>query len=148
MAGGVVFETFTSAQPTRKGLIAGAAAVLLLLGLGMGLFVGKRTSLPSLPSPPIAERRSYRESSEDPVSSAAISSDGKYLAFSDDTGFYLRQVDTGETHPLTLPEGFKAKPVGWFPDGTHILATCRWTCLRAWLMAALLFGWQPTQAQR
>ena len=52
------------------------------------------------------------------MSNAAISSDGKYLAFSDDTGFYLRQVDTGETHPLTLPEGFKAKPVGWFPDGT------------------------------
>ena len=123
MAGGVVSETFTSAKPTRKGLIAGAAAVLLLLGLGMGLFVGKRTSLPSLPSPPITERRLTANPSEDPVSSAAISSDGKYLAFSDDTGFYLRQVDTGETHPLTLPEGFKAKPVGWFPDGTHILAT-------------------------
>ena len=58
-----------------------------------------------------------------PVSSAAISPDGKYLAFSDDTGSYLRQIDTGETHPLALPDGFKAKPVSWFPDGSHILAT-------------------------
>ncbi len=49
--------------------------------------------------------------------------DGKYLAFSDNTGFYLRQVDTGETHPLALPDGFRAKPVSWFPDGSHILVT-------------------------
>ena len=61
--------------------------------------------------------------SEYPISSAALSYDGKYLAFSDDNGSYLRQVDTGETHPLALPEGFRAKPVSWFPDGSHILAT-------------------------
>ena len=60
---------------------------------------------------------------EDPVSSAALSQDGKYLAFADDTGSHLRQVDTGETHSLALPEGFKAKPICWFPDGAHILAT-------------------------
>ena len=50
-----------------------------------------------------------------PVSAAALSRDGKYLAFSDATGSYLRQIDTGETHPLTLPEGFKAKPVCLVP---------------------------------
>ena len=60
---------------------------------------------------------------DDPVSSAAISPDGKYLAFSDDTGAYLRQIDTGEIHPLALPDGFKAKPVAWFPDGSHLVAT-------------------------
>ena len=31
-----------------------------------------------------------------PVTSAVISPDGKYLAFTDSTGFYLRQVDGGE----------------------------------------------------
>jgi hypothetical protein len=24
---------------------------------------------------------------------------------------------------LALPEGFKAKPISWFPDGSHLLAT-------------------------
>lgn len=108
---------------THKAWIAAAAAVLLLLGLGVGLFVGRRASPPSQPSPPITERRLTANPDEDPVSAAAISADGKYLAFSDDTGFYLRQIDTGETHPLALPAGFRAKPVCWFPDGSHILAT-------------------------
>jgi Tol biopolymer transport system component/DNA-binding winged helix-turn-helix (wHTH) protein len=118
-----VADTVPLAQPVRKGWIAGGAAVLLLLGLGVGLYVGKRESAPWVPPAPITERRLTANPSEDPVSNAAISVDGKYLAFSDDTGFYLRQIDTGETHPLTLPKGFKARPVSWFPDGTHILVT-------------------------
>jgi Tol biopolymer transport system component/DNA-binding winged helix-turn-helix (wHTH) protein len=112
-----------TASPARNWWIAGGAGLLLLIGLGVGLFVGRRASPPSLPSSPIAERRLTANPSEVPVSSAAISGDGKYLAFSDDTGSYLRQIDTGETHPLALPEGFKARPVAWFPDGSHILAT-------------------------
>ena len=111
-----------AAKPGRKWWIAGAA-VLLLAGLVVGLFVGRRGSPSSSPTSPVTGRRLTANPDEDPVSSAALSPDGKYLAFSDDTGSYLRQIDTGETHPLALPEGFKAKPVAWFPDGTHILAT-------------------------
>jgi len=110
-------------KSTHKGWIASAAAVLLLAGLGLGLFLGRRTSPPLISSTPFAERRLTANPSEDPVSSSAISPDGKYLAFSDDTGSYLRQVDTGETHPLILPQGFKAMPVSWLPDGSHILVT-------------------------
>ena len=90
---------------------------------GVGLFVGKRGSPPLAPTPPIAERRLTANPSEYPISNAALSHDGRYLAFSDPTGFYLRQVETGETHQLVLPQGFKAQPAAWFPDGTHILAT-------------------------
>lgn len=110
-------------KPTHKGLIAGAAVILLLAGLIVGLYVGRRASPSSATSSPVMERRLTANPDEDPVNSASLSPDGKYLAFSDDTGFYLRQVDTGETHPLALPDGFKAKPVSWFPDGSHILAT-------------------------
>jgi Tol biopolymer transport system component/DNA-binding winged helix-turn-helix (wHTH) protein len=108
---------------THKGWIVPAAAILLLIGLGVGLFLGRRTSPPLRSSTPIVERRLTANPIEDPVSSATISRDGKYLAFSDGTGSYLRQIDTGETHPLTLPEGFKAMPVCWLPDGSHILVT-------------------------
>jgi Tol biopolymer transport system component len=54
-----------------------------------------------------------------------ISPDGKYLAFTDSSGFYLRQIDTGETHAVSVPSGFMARPRSWFPDGAHLLAT--WT---------------------
>ncbi len=113
----------TPPRPTHWWWIAGASALLLLVGIGAGILVGKRGSVPSPISPPITERRLTANPTEDPVSRAAISADGKFLAFSDDTGSYLRQIDTGEVHPLTLPTGFKAKPVCWFPDGSHILAT-------------------------
>jgi Tol biopolymer transport system component/DNA-binding winged helix-turn-helix (wHTH) protein len=109
-------------ESTHRGWIAGAAAVLLLVGLGAGLFLGKRAS-PTPPAPTVAERRLTANPDDDSVSSAALSADGKYLAFSDDTGTYVRQIDSGETHPLALPDGFKAKPVFWFPDGSHLLAT-------------------------
>ena len=107
----------------RKWWIAAAAAASVLVGLSVGVFVGKRGSRPTPPAPPIKERRLTANPSEYPVRAAVISPDGKYLAFSDDTGSYLRQIDTGETHPLTLPKGFKAMPVCWLPDGSHILVT-------------------------
>src|SRR6476646_9123396 len=109
-------------RPARIWWIASAALVLLVAGLGAGLFLGRRGSRPAPASPPIVERRLTANPSEYPISSAALSYDGKYLAFSDDNGSYLRQVDTGETHPLALPEGFRARPVSWYPDGSHILA--------------------------
>jgi Tol biopolymer transport system component/DNA-binding winged helix-turn-helix (wHTH) protein len=123
-------ETAVDAEPpvpplrhARNWRIAAAAGALVLVGLGVGLFVGKRGSPPLAPTPPIAERRLTANPTEYPVSAAALSRDGKYLAFSDATGFYLRQVDTGETHPLTFPKGFKAMPVCWLPDGSHLLVT-------------------------
>jgi Tol biopolymer transport system component len=88
----------------------------MLLALGLGLFVGRQ------PAVQIKERRLTANPSEVPVRSAVISPDGKYVAFSDDTGFYLRQIDSGETHPVPLPRGFNARPLSWFPDAAHLIA--------------------------
>lgn len=57
----------------------------------------------------------------DPVRAAAVSRDGRYLAFSDETGFYLRQIDTGETHALPLPKDQVPASISWFPDSVHML---------------------------
>jgi hypothetical protein len=67
-------------RPARTWWIASAAVVLLVAGLGAGLFLGRRGSGPSPASPSIVERRLTANPSEYPISSAAISYDGKYLA--------------------------------------------------------------------
>src|SRR5262249_11799241 len=99
-------------------IFAGSLA-LLIVGLVAGFHVGQSRSSSQAPT----ARRLTANPSEIPVLGQAISHDGKYLAFADTSGFYIRQIDTGETHALSLPKGFDARPAAWFPDGTHLLAT-------------------------
>ena len=96
-----------------------AAAVLLLGGVIAGWHAGHRSAA----AVRFTERRLTANPENDPIMSAAISPDGKYLAFTGRTGIFLRAVGTGETHPVTIPDGGKTHLVSWFPDGTHVLAT-------------------------
>jgi Tol biopolymer transport system component/DNA-binding winged helix-turn-helix (wHTH) protein len=97
---------------------AGSAA--LLVGVIVGWHAGHHSSSTAQV---ISERRLTANASENPVTDGVISPDGKYLAFADTSHFFVRQVETGETHAITLPGGFNAKPRSWFPDGIHLLAT-------------------------
>jgi DNA-binding winged helix-turn-helix (wHTH) protein len=92
-----------------------AAVTLVLIGLGVGFFLA--------PHPPASGRitRLTANPAGDPVRTAAISRDGRHLAFSDETGFYLRQIDTGETHPIALPEEMSATSINWAPDNDHMI---------------------------
>jgi len=76
-----------------------------------------------LPNHQASERRLTANPDDAPVSSSAISPDGKYLAFTDKTGFYLRQIDGGETHAVPLPKGFDALAESWFPDSIHLVVS-------------------------
>jgi len=69
------------------------------------------------------QRRLTANHQDNPVLGSVISPDGKYLTFADKTGFYLRQIDSGETHAVSLPQGFNAFPSAWYPDGIHLIAT-------------------------
>ena len=62
-------------------------------------------------------------SPEASLSAAAISPDGKYLAFADEHGLYVRQIGSGETHPLSIPAAAKIYRISWLPDGSKVLAT-------------------------
>ena len=94
---------------------AGAAIVLILIGLAVGFFLAPH------PSAPGRTTRLTANPAGDPIRTAAISRDGRHLAFSDETGFYLRQIDTGETHPIALPEGTVASSISWSPDNDHMI---------------------------
>ena len=96
-----------------------AAVVVALILLASGLVIGFHISQ----NPPGPGRTTglTANPSGDPVRTAAISRDGRHLAFVDDTGFYLRQIDTGETHPIALPKGMQATYVSWVPDSDHVV---------------------------
>jgi Tol biopolymer transport system component/DNA-binding winged helix-turn-helix (wHTH) protein len=93
-----------------------AAVIFVLLGLKLGMLLD-RARLP----PQIHISQLTANPEDDRIRAAAISRDGKYLAFSDARGFYLRQIDTGETHSIALPGHLKAGSISWFPDSVHII---------------------------
>jgi dipeptidyl aminopeptidase/acylaminoacyl peptidase len=73
--------------------------------------------------PVLSQRRLTANPHDAPLTSGVISLDGKYLAYSDPTGLYLPQVDSGETISVPLPKGFDAMPESWFPDSVHLVAS-------------------------
>lgn len=99
--------------------IASALAIFLV---GAGAFVGWRLGRESSPPSLLSQRRLTANPSNAPILTAAISPDGEYLAYADKTGAYLRQVRSGETHPIAAADGLQIYPVGWFPDNSHLIA--------------------------
>jgi Tol biopolymer transport system component/DNA-binding winged helix-turn-helix (wHTH) protein len=91
----------------------------------------------------VIERRLTSNSSENSVSSAAVSPDGKYLAYADNTGIYLKQIRTGEAHPVPLPPNFVARVDDWFPDGSHLLVSRQEQPGKASLWSISIFGGSP-----
>ena len=72
------------------------------------------------------ESNDSRPAEADGVNGAAISPDGRYLAYSDDAGLHIKLVETGEMRTLPLPAEVAAThatwlPAAWFPDGTRLL---------------------------
>ena len=96
---------------------------LAVLLIGMGVMIGWRLGQKSA-APPllVSQRRLTANPPNAPVLRAAISPDGEYLAYADRTGAYLRHVRTGETHPIAPADNLLTFPVGWFPDGSHLIA--------------------------
>jgi Tol biopolymer transport system component/DNA-binding winged helix-turn-helix (wHTH) protein len=107
-------------HPARRWWILGVVILALLVGVIVGWHAAHSTATQT---PNISERRLTANAAELPVKDGVISPDGRYLAFTDPSGFYLRQVETGETHALNLQHGLNARPRSWFPDGTHLLVT-------------------------
>jgi DNA-binding winged helix-turn-helix (wHTH) protein/Tol biopolymer transport system component len=114
----------SDSAPSRRMLFAGVAASILTL-IAFALIwrtIGKKAGPNrSANAYPLTEQRVTSNPPEDPVQSASISPDNKYLAYSDPTGLYLRELSTGETRKWNLPQGFVGWPNSWFPDGTHLL---------------------------
>jgi serine/threonine protein kinase len=120
-----------------------SAAVLGFLAIvGLAAWLELQRSTPRTQT--VSERRLTTNPTENAISGAAISPDGKYLAYSDQTGTYLRVFSTGEVHPL-LPNIKSAEQFAWFPDSTRLLASWPTSShkLAVWIFSIL--GGSPTQ---
>src|SRR6516164_4999592 len=80
------------------GILAGIL-VLSLMGSGVCWFTRRQPQQNVL-----IEQELTTNASENPVSAAVISPDGKYLAYSDTTGVYLKVIKSGEIHQLPIPQ--------------------------------------------
>jgi eukaryotic-like serine/threonine-protein kinase len=107
----------------RKGTWIAAGTVLLLAGLYIWRLTTQQTPLSK---PPMAQRQLTANAVGHGVNGAALSPDGKYLAYSDEAGLHIKLVETGEMRTLPLPAEFASAhatwlPAAWFPDGTRLL---------------------------
>ncbi|HKN77090.1 MAG TPA: protein kinase, partial [Candidatus Acidoferrum sp.] len=107
-----------SISSRRKRWILGLAGALVttLATTTIGLFVSRRPRH----TQEMIQHQLTANPSDDPVLAQALSPDGKYLAFADQSGLRLRLVKTGETQRLAQ---LKVSALAWFSDGTKILAT-------------------------
>jgi eukaryotic-like serine/threonine-protein kinase len=106
-----------------------ASSVLLAVTLIAGsafLVVERRSHLPQA-RPELRLQQLTTNSFENRVLSGAISPDGKYLAYSDMKGMYVRRIQTGETRVVPQPEKINGQKVGWecafwLPDSTGFVS--------------------------
>jgi eukaryotic-like serine/threonine-protein kinase len=125
VGGGGDVSSAGRANSSRRWLAVGAAsavAIALVVGVRNGWFVNNR--------PPLALNQAETEQitfnpAEEPIFLASISPDNKYLAYADLAGIHLREMDTGDTHLLPVPEGFcyRCPNLTWFPNGKTLLAS-------------------------
>ncbi len=118
------------------------AALFSVIVLGVfGWFAWRPPSRPAQ----VVERKLTANLSENSVTSAAVSPDAKYLAYTDTTGVYLKLIRTGETHAVPLPPKFSATVEDWFPDGSHLLVSHGEEPGKQSLWSISVFGGSPRQ---
>lgn len=111
----------SAAKRTTLGKSLRLAAIIALVGVAMS--VGWLAVRAHREHPLVVERRVTANPTEAPVVGAAISPNGRYIAYLDTTGLYLRETQGGDIHPLRLPKAFVVTPTSWFPDDASFAAT-------------------------
>jgi eukaryotic-like serine/threonine-protein kinase len=83
--------------------LAAAVAAAVLAGIVIAFWAGWFTRKTSVPQPELTQLTA--NPAADPVFVAAISPDGRYLAYADLAGFHVRLIDTGESRLFPAPPG-------------------------------------------
>ena len=104
-----------------------AAGVAALFVAGAIFWIANRQSSSSNAAPDLKLRQLTSNSADNRVTSGTISPDGKYLAYADAKGMYIKLIATGEIRAVPELAGLTSEGVGWgvgpwFPDGARFLA--------------------------
>jgi serine/threonine protein kinase len=101
--------------------ISACVLALFLLAVGFGFHWFRNQQSTSFKM--VRERQLTHAPSENRLLGAAISPDGKHLAYTDTKGLHLSVIETGEVHDIPLPEELRTHlwDVNWFPDGEKLL---------------------------
>jgi eukaryotic-like serine/threonine-protein kinase len=106
-----------------------AALLFVLLIVSASLWFAKRQLSSTQTLPDIKFRQLTLNSPENPVSSGAISPNGKYLAYVDKLGMHVKDIGTGSIEDVKQPpdmnkESFNWEIISlaWFPDNERFLA--------------------------
>jgi eukaryotic-like serine/threonine-protein kinase len=105
--------------------------VIALLALAVSItWLIKRQPPSAADFPEISMRQLTANTAENYVTGGMMSGDGKYLAYTDGRGMHLKNIETGETRAIPLPDvgtpprlEFSIGP--WSPDGSKFLANAR-----------------------
>jgi len=114
-------RTWRGLRPPRY-LVVALIAVLALGGAWMGWRLTR-------PAPELKQRQLTAATFPNPIEFGAISPDGRNLAVAAILGasLQIRGVDSGESAPVGLPDGFEFDGpfpnVQWFPDGSRLLVS-------------------------
>lgn len=110
-------------QDERKRRIRAAAIIAILAASSAASWRYWRKPAAIVSAPTLATvQRLTTNATENAIAASAISPDGKYLAYSDKTGTYLRRIGTGELHPI-LSKEIDVTYLNWFPDSSQLLAS-------------------------
>jgi hypothetical protein len=95
----------------------GFSALVVLI---VGLYALKGGWFRRVQNGRLVQRELTANVSGEPIAFAAISPDGRQLAYADRTkGLTLLQIDSGEKR--SFPSMASVYPLNWFPDGSHLL---------------------------
>ncbi len=105
-------------------LVAAAAVAVAVAGWGWNRWKRGAAEIPRQAS----ESQLTANPPEDFVRVAAISPDGKYVVYADQSQLLVRSIDSGEIRRVALPAEFPAAQIEeltWLPEGGELLATRR-----------------------
>jgi eukaryotic-like serine/threonine-protein kinase len=108
-------------QPVRWSLkkwLLPAMAGSVLLALGIGWMIWKHKPTEKIQ---IVQQQLTARTADNPVTGAVISRDGKFLAYSDNDGISIQEIENGDSHKLPGTVGLELQD--WYPDGLHLLVT-------------------------
>ncbi len=115
-------------RPSGRGLWRVAAAAMVAVLVAATYWALTRHQVTNSTTPELKIRQLTINSSENQVSTGAISPDGEYLVYTDVKGMHILSIETGETQSVPRPEAkpnkgliMEAAFFPWFPDGKNLL---------------------------